>query len=151
MTQFTLELSEDEPRPIVRMKQPFEFDAMLDTGAVFPVWIESEELLKNFGGKLVAQNQSFGGFGGMTTGNVYRLPLFQVGDLIFPDFPLIVSPYRLPCQMILSATMFDELIYEIDAQNHWLNVTVPDTVNIVRRLKIEDQNGRLHILCMHDE
>lgn len=43
--------------------------------------------------------------------------------------------------------MFHGLIYEIDDRNHKLNITIPDDENTVRNLKIEDANGRLHVLC----
>ncbi len=83
----------------------------------------------------------------MTTGTIYRLPTFQIGELIFPEFPIIASRIDLPCQMILSATMFNGLIYEIDDWNHKFNVTIPDHESHVRKLTIEDKNGTLHILC----
>ena len=49
--------------------------------------------------------------------------------------------------LILSATMFQKLIYEIDDKNHKFNVTIPEEESAIRNLKIEDSNGRLHILC----
>lgn len=54
-------------------------------------------------------------------------------------------------QLILSATMFQNLIYEIDDKNHKLNVNIPDDENIVRNLRIIDSNGRLHVLCNAEE
>lgn len=38
-------------------------------------------------------------------------------------------------------------MYEIDDKNHKLNVTIPDDESTIRNLKIEDSNGKLHILC----
>ncbi|MBR2214583.1 MAG: hypothetical protein IJ849_02355 [Selenomonadaceae bacterium] len=147
MKQFTLYLKDDERRPIVLLKNFFDLEAMLDTGSMFPVWVASEERLKSIGGILEGTNKPFGGFGGMTMGNLYRIPTFQLGDLIFPDFHILAHSHRLPCQMLLSATMFSRMMYEVDDQNHRLNVTVPDTESLVRNLRIEDQNGRLHIFC----
>ena len=46
MKQFTLPLIKKAQRPTVRLERFFRLRAMLDTGAVLPVWIESEELLK---------------------------------------------------------------------------------------------------------
>lgn len=54
---------------------------------------------------------------------------------------------EVPFQLILSATMFDNLIYEIDCKNHQLNVTVPNDESIVRNLKIKDSEGRFYVLC----
>lgn len=52
-----------------------------------------------------------------------------------------------PFQLILSATMFSGLIYEIDDKNHKLNVTIPDDASMVRNLTIKDSEGKLHIMC----
>ncbi|MBR2216440.1 MAG: hypothetical protein IJ849_11905 [Selenomonadaceae bacterium] len=147
MKQFTLPLDKAEQRPIVRLKNFHNLDAMLDTGALFPIWVSEEDDLRRVGGILVAQDKPFGGFGGMTTGNLYSIPTFQIGDLIYPNFPILASLHELPCQLLLSATMFSNMIYEVDDQNHSFNVNVPDTESLIRNLRIEDQNGRLHIFC----
>jgi hypothetical protein len=53
--------------------------------------------------------------------------------------------------MILPATMFSGLRYEIDDENHEFNVTVPDNEPTDRDLIIKDKNGRLQVLCTsHD-
>lgn len=147
MKQFTLELSKEAQRPIVILSKPFRLDAMLDTGATFPVWTADEDMIEGFGGKLTAPDVPFGGFGGMTKGNLYEIPNFCVGDLIFPSLPVIASPRKLPCQLLLSATMFSRLIYEIDDQHHQFNVTIPERESTVRNLTVREDNGHLHIFC----
>ena len=147
MKQFTLELNEDLQRPIIMLKKPVSLDAMLDTGALFPIWVGSEVHLREIGGEFAAKDIPFGGFGGMTKGNLYHLPNFCIGDLIYPSLPVLVSPRKLPCQLLLSATMFSRLIYEIDDQNHRFNVIIPDTETYIRRLEVAEENGRLHIFC----
>lgn len=151
MKQFTLPLIKDKQRPTVRLSNFFQINAMLDTGAVLPVWVEEEEALKKIGGVPVAFNQPFGGFGGMTEGTLYKIPLFRCGELMFPEFPVIASKINLPCQMLLSATMFNGLVYEIDDWHHRFNVTIPDHESHVRKLIIEDRNGNLHIFCTGEE
>ena len=121
---------------------------MLDTGAVLPVWASNEEHLKDIGAVLVALNQPFGG---MTRGSLYRIPLFRCGNLLYPELPVVACRSDLPCQMILSATMFSGLIYEVDDFRHRFNVTIPDTQSHVRKLAIEDRNGKLHVLCTSGE
>ena len=148
MKQFTLHTKEFVQRPIIILDNFFFLDAMLDTGAVLPVWVEDEELLKAMGGVPIAFHQPFGGFGGTTTGTLYRIPIFRCGELIYPEFPIIAAQIDLPCQMLLSATMFSGLIYEVDDCNHRFNVTIPDHESHVRKLTIEDKNGKLHILCV---
>ena len=49
--------------------------------------------------------------------------------------------------MIISATMFSGLIYEIDTKNHKLNITIPNDESLIRNLRIQDSNGKLHVLC----
>lgn len=48
----------------------------------------------------------FGGFGGDAYGSLYRLPHFQIGDLIYPNMHIIACELTVPCHMILSASMF---------------------------------------------
>ena len=47
----------------------------------------------------------------------------------------------------LGATMFQNLIYEVDDKNHRMNIMVPDEESMVRSLRIEDSGGQIHILC----
>ena len=129
MKQFTLPLDKERQRPTLYLESFFRLSAMLDTGAVLPVWVEDEELLQSIGAIQSAENQPFGGFGGMTT----------------------ASHSELSCQMILSATMFSGLIYEIDDFHHNFNVTIPDKESLVRKLVVEDNNGKLHVLCSGEE
>ena len=149
MKQFTLNINDGYQRPIIELKTWHNLDALLDTGAFFPVWTMDESILKELGGKCIRKDVIFGGFGGETKGNLYELPSILIGDLIFPNTHIVACKDLkiLPFQLILSATMFHNLIYEIDNKNHKLNVTVPDGESTIRNLRIEDSNGRLYILC----
>ena len=147
MKQFSLTLQEKTQRPVAHLKNFYGLDAMLDTGALFPIWVAEEETLIELGGSLINKSVEFGGFGGMTTGKLYKLPIFRVGDLIFPEFHIIACQIAIPCQVILSATMFRNLIYEVDDFCHRFSVTIPDTQSEVRNLIIWDTEGRLHVAC----
>ena len=46
------------------MNEFYGHEVMFDTGALFPVWVEDEKLLKELGGEVVAKNVEFAGFGG---------------------------------------------------------------------------------------
>ena len=151
MKQFTLPLIEDNSRPILKIENFFNIYAMLDTGAVIPVWIKNETFLKTIGGEIIAYNQPFGGFGGEARGTLYRIPVFRLGDLIYPELPVIASSIDLPCNMLISATMFGGLIYEIDDYHHKFNVTIPDVKSYVRKLEVKDSGGKLHVLCSDGE
>lgn len=149
MKQFTLQLNSRYQRPIVELKTWHNVEALLDTGAFFPIWTADEKILEKTGGILERKNIKFSGFGGETSGNLYRLNMFTIRNLNFPNMSIIACKdlKAVPFQLILSATMFHNLIYEIDSKNHKLNVTIPDNESTIRNLVIKDSEGRLHVLC----
>ena len=150
MQQMTLDLKPFDSRPIVKLENFFGIDALLDTGAFIPVWIREEKILQAIGGVKVRENAMFGGFGGKTTGNLYHIPTFTVGGLTFPNLPVVAARMNLPCYMILSATMFSQLIYEINDFHHKLNITIPDGEPTVRVINDCVVNGRLKIVLAND-
>ncbi len=102
---------------------------MLDIGAYVPVWVDDESILtEKLGAEFVKENVPLSGFGGISKGNMYRVT-FQIGDLI------------------LSSTMFRNLIYEIGDKNYKLTITVLEGESVIRGIRIEDSEGRLHVLC----
>ena len=151
MRQFMLPLIEDMQRPVARLDSFHGYNALLDTGSVFPIWVEDEDILVDLGGELVKEHIEFSGFGGRSIGKLFRLPQIQVGELIYPNFHIIAYKMNMPCYFIMSATMFQHLIYEIDDFNHTLNITIPDKEHNVRNLAIKDVNGRLHVFCQSAE
>ena len=150
MKQFTLDLDKSQQRPIVMLQKGLK--ALLDTGAYIPVWVGGERVLsEGLGAELVSKNISFTGFGGIAYGNLYKVTI-QVGDLMYPNMHIIASDeFDVPFHIILSATMFAHLIYEIDDKNHKLNIKVPDSESIIRNLRIVDKNGKLYVLCNSGE
>ena len=136
MKQFTLDLNENIQKPVARLVDWHQFNVMLDTGALFPVQVDEEKALIKLGAECIKENVTFGGFGGEAVGNLYRLPYFKIGELIFPGLPVISCEVKAPCHMILSVSMFSKLRYEIDDEHHKLNVTIPDTQSTVRNLTI---------------
>lgn len=145
MKQFTLRLDATQQRPVVLLKN--SLTALLDTGAYIPVWTDEEDILASvMGGKVVKRNVPFTGFGGIAYGNLYQVTL-EIGDLVFPNMHIVAnSELNTSYNLILSATMFDGLIYEIDTKAHRLNVSVPDEESIVRNLRIVDKNEKVYIL-----
>ena len=146
MKQFTLRLDKKQQRPVVLLKNALT--ALVDTGAFIPVWTDDEEILVNvLDAELVKEKVPFIGFGGIAYGNLYQVTI-EVGDLIFPNMHIVANnELDTSYNLILSATMFQNLIYEVDDKNHKFNVTIPDNESNVRNLRIEDSNGSLHILC----
>lgn len=142
-------LNKDFQRPIIYLSNWHGLNALLDTGALFPVWTAPETILLSLGGVLLQKDVVFGGFGGKTQGNLYQLNQLSIGKLIFPKMTIIACDdlKNVPYHILLSATMFQHLRYEIDDENHKFNVTVPDREGCVRNLKIQDKNGQLQVLC----
>ena len=147
MKPFSLNLLENFNKPFVYLENFFKIRALLDTGADFPVWTIDETFLEKIGGVKINSNVSFGGFGGQTTGNLYQMKYFQLGNLFFPEMHIVAKKLNLPCQMILSAPMFHDLIYEIDNLNHKLNITIPDGKSSIKNLVIYDKAGKMHVAC----
>lgn len=52
MKQITLQLNERMQRPVVFLENWHRVDAMLDTGALFPIWVRNEKYLRNLERKL---------------------------------------------------------------------------------------------------
>ena len=151
MKHITLSLRvTEDPRPIVHIENFFEVRAMLDTGAVLPVWTEDKNVLQAFGGVKVREKFNFSGFGGKAEGTLYRIPTFTLGELTFPHLPIVAVRMSEPYHMILSATMFSRLIYEIDDYRHKLNITVPDGESTTRNIAVREVNGRLKIVLAND-
>lgn len=146
MKQMTLKLDRLQQRPVVVVGDGMT--ALLDTGAYIPVWTDDESILvEKLGAEMVAKDVSFTGFGGKATGNLYKVTI-QIGDLIYPNMIIISNDdLEVPFNMLLSATMFQNLIYEIDDKNHRLNVTIPDDESMIRDLHIVNSDGRIHVLC----
>ena len=113
MKQFTLRLDRKQQRPVVLLKNALT--ALVDTGAFIPVWTDDEEILENvLDAELVKEKVPFIGFGGIAFGNLYQVTI-EVGDLIFPNMHIVANnELDTSYNLILSATMFQNLIYEID-------------------------------------
>lgn len=146
MKQITLPLDNKQQRPVVIVGN--NMTALLDTGAYIPVWTDDEGLLtERLGAELLAKDVTFTGFGGTAVGNLYRVSL-EIGGLVYPNMVIIANhDLNTPFNLILSATMFQNLIYEIDDKNHVFTVEIPDEESVVRNLRIEDSGGRIHVLC----
>ena len=147
----TLKLYPEYQRPVVKLEQFHNLKAMIDTGAVYPVWMNGEERLQRLGAVKKKDSVPFGGLGGMTRGALYEIPTLQLGDLIYPRMSIIAHRSNFPVPLLLPATMFNNLIYEINNKTHRLNITVPDNESISRNLVIKYENERLYVFCASAE
>lgn len=89
--QLDISLDKSARRPVARLEWFSGCRALIDTGALFPVWTKSESLLIKLGGKLERNNISFSGFGGKTDGQLYRVN-FNLNGLQYIDMPVVVKP-----------------------------------------------------------
>lgn len=146
MKQFSINLDKKYKRPVVLLANGLT--ALLDTGAYIPVWTDEEDILtSDMGAELVKEKVQLFGFGGSTYGNLYRVTI-DVGGILYPNMHIIANnDINAAFNLILSATMFDGLIYQIDTVNHVLNVDVPDKESNIRNLRIESREGRQFVLC----
>ena len=113
--------------------------------------MNGEERLRRLGAVKKKDSVPFGGLGGMTRGALYEIPALQLGDLIYPRMSIIAHRSNFPVPLLLPATMFNNLIYEINNMTHRLNITVPDNESISRNLVIKYENERLYVFCASAE
>lgn len=147
--ELTIKLDRTADRPLLKISDKYEIRALLDTGARFPVWAGDMRELELLGAKPVKRAVEYSGFGGKTTGDIYRIPAFTLTDgmnaVIFPQLPIVtnesLSGDEVPFQIILSATMFKNLIYTIDDKHHRLVLQVPDDESCVRNAVVNTDRG----------
>lgn len=146
MKQYTLKLDNTRQRPVVILNNGLT--ALLDTGAYIPVWTDDEDILTSeMGAELVQKDVPLSGFGGATFGNLYKVSI-DIGGILYPNMHIIVNnDINATFNLILSATMFEGLIYQIDTVNHMLNVEIPDWESNVRNLKVVNEGGKVFVLC----
>lgn len=143
--QMTIQLDEEARRPIAQIDWFEGCRALIDTGALFPVWNKSEDtLVKKLGAELIRRNVTFKGFGGETQGNLYRVN-FMLNNLHYINMPIIANRIQgANWSMLLSATMFDGMSYEIDTINKKLNIDVKDN-QPVRILRLSDDDNSISV------
>lgn len=143
--QITIGLDDKARRPIANINWFNGCRALIDTGALFPIWNKSEDMLvKKLGAVLVKKDVTFDGFGGETQGNLYRVN-FELNGIYYIDMPIVASKLvRANWNVILSATMFDGMAYEIDTINKKLNINIKDN-QPVRILRLSDDHNNISV------
>lgn len=144
MIEIIVNLDKNSRRPIAEIDWFDGCLAMVDTGALFPIWTSTDDALIELGAKLQMKDVSFGGFGGRTQGNLYRVN-FKLNNIIYVDMPIIAKEMNdLSCHMIISATMFEKMIYTIDDIDKKLEIRIPDN-QIVRNLRLSNEKGGISV------
>lgn len=147
MNSFELDLNKCFQRPVVKLGGFNNFNALLDTGSVFPVWTTSEDVLKSIGGVCVKQSCIFGGFGGNVDGKLYTIPMLKVGDFVYPNMHIILYSELedINFDLILSATMFNGLRYEINNIDNKFKVYYKNEQDRIRNIVIKGSNKNIKI------
>lgn len=143
--RFNLEVSAD--RPVLKLDHLFPgCTALIDTGALFPVWTKSRELLEALGAKMCKRNVLFSGFGGNAYGDIYTFTL-RLGRLVYPEMHIMACENNdIPGYFIFSATMFKNTVYTIDDVEKKFVVVTKD-FQVCRNIVIKDADGVMHVLC----
>ncbi|MCM1304106.1 MAG: hypothetical protein NC306_08320 [Butyrivibrio sp.] len=140
----TIQLNKNTRRPIALLDWFRGCRALIDTGALIPIWTAKDTDLIELGATLERENISFGGFGGEAAGNQYRIN-FKLGSIIYADMPIIAKEMSgLSCHMILPATMFTGMVYTINDKEKTFGIRILDN-QPVRNLRLSTDAGDLSV------
>ena len=120
-----LECDDSFSRPVINLFNVFPgCKALVDTGALFPVWTAPEANLIEIGAKpdRTCPRGEIAGFGGEAKGNLYRITI-NIGGIYYIDLPILASRLKNSrFHMVLPSTMFADMELVIDYQNHRLDI-----------------------------
>ena len=131
-------------RPFIKLEHTY--NALIDTGADMPVCYLDKEILTSapLNAKPILSDQQIKAVGRKKVkGDVYVIPLFVMGDLMYPYLPVFVPDISESddedegiTHFIIAASMLHGLCYEYDTPNNAFTITVPDGEDLVRHPKI---------------
>lgn len=132
---FPLNINLFSPRPIFKAKiNGMVTTCMLDTGADIPVFCKGielfEEWTRSMSGVETFKDSTIGGFGKGTEHTVlHTIPIFQLSDgrniITYNNMKIAVMlKPKIPCDLILSASLFMKMKYMIDCANNPHTMTI---------------------------
>lgn len=142
MAKIEIPTLEKYQRPIIKL---YGHRALIDTGAVIPmISLEAEELQEKFAAQMILGHQFIGGIGGRSSGDVYRLSEFRIGEISFAPFDVFV-PYDplLKYPILLGAPMFYGMFYGFDTEENKF-VIETKKMPLKRSFKLRELNGQLY-------
>ena len=139
--EFPLNVKLDSPRPIFKAYiNGIPFKCMLDTGADIPVFCKGTLLFEKFAGKMDGvskfKNLSIGGFGKndeiTMLWNMNHFVLSdRIGSIYYKGMKIaVMDKPNIPCDMILSASMFMKMKYIIDCSSRKHLLTIEADKNV---------------------
>ena len=131
-------IKENSNKDVLEKISKHVFPVLIDTGSVVPIWTADLSVLKDLGATFHKPNVPISGFGGATYGDAYTLPDLYIGKLHFRDVKIVASAElgNVPFYMIISATMFRDLAYEIDMIEYNLNIRLKSIDSFERKLLV---------------
>lgn len=133
-------LDTKENSPVIVLPWFHNCRVLIDTGATLPMWLKSITPLKLKGAVKENQTVNLNGVGGSSTGDLYRVN-FEIGNIHFKNLPIVHKEISVAdAYMILPATLFEGMIYEIDNISHRLKIKVDDKA-YYRDFRIKDESG----------
>jgi len=132
------DIRQNTTKDVLQNFSGYGIPVLIDTGAIIPIWTGNLKLLLKFGATFYKSNVPFSGFGGIVYGDAYNLPDLYIGNLHFKDIKIVASSTlgNVPFFMIISATMFRGLAYEIDMIDYNLNIRMKGSDNFERKLLV---------------
>lgn len=138
---FPLNITLESPRPIFKAHiNEIPIKCMLDTGADIPVFCKGEalfvELAAQMGGATEFKNSSIGGFGEKDEHTkLWSMDNFVLSDqresIVYKGIKIaVLDKPKIPCDMILSASMFMKMKYMIDCSSKKPSLTIMAERNI---------------------
>ncbi|MBQ9503922.1 MAG: hypothetical protein IJU93_02835 [Lachnospiraceae bacterium] len=139
MQQYTFKTSKSNTRPVIRIYE--NLSAVIDTGADIPVCSDANVLIERLGaneisipGKVIETV----GISGSVRGRIFRVKGFELGPLIYPELNFFVpDDPTMSSTFLLSASMFNGLICEVNFKDHYFRITLLDDEQTVRLVSFE--------------
>ena len=140
----TYNLDKKENSPVIVIPWFHNCRVLIDTGSTMPMWLKSIVPLKIKGAVQQDRQIELRGVGGKTSGTLYKVN-FDFGNIHFKDLPVIHKEIKVAdAYMILPATLFEGMVYEINNIEHTFKVKV-DNKCYYRQFKIKDNNGTPYV------
>jgi len=112
-------------RPVINLDRVFPgCKALVDTGALFPVWTSIEDGLVALGARPDSKlpTGEISGFGGIARGNLYRLTI-ELNGIYYIELPILASRLKSSrFHLVLPSTMFSGMELAVDYRNHCINL-----------------------------
>ena len=135
-------------RPIIGLDHVFSgCRALIDTGALFPVWTASEESFIALGAlrDKALPTGYVGGLSGESEGSIYRYTL-NMNGIYYINMPFIaIQMKRNKFHMILPATMFFGMDVDVDFAEHQLVIETNSNQVSYNMHHRKDDDGTLTI------